>query len=125
MKRSATKTEQQLDEMDRWSLLTYRMRVARMPLWAMEELVRAFEHGVEKHGAGDYLRIVGRDRVMREIFMAKAGRHIDACHRYMAVAGEILDWMQVDEESGVSHMAKAAANLLIGLEVEKVWRDGH
>ena len=54
MSRVATKTEQ-LDEIDRWSLLVGRMRRARMPLWAMEQLVEAFEHGVKKHGAGDYL----------------------------------------------------------------------
>lgn len=109
MSRVATKTEQ-LDEIDRWSLLVHRMRAARMPLWAMEELVRAFEHGVQKHGAGDYLEAYADNPL--EPF-AKAERHMGAMHCSDHYPKELA----VDEESGVLHVAKTAANLLIGIEV--------
>jgi len=109
----AVKPEDYLSEIDRWSLLVHRMRVAKMPLWAMEELVRAFEHGVKKHGAGDYvMRYVGDEFEP----LAKAHRHIDAC-MYDLDGAEFVRWDALDKESYVAHMAKAAANLLIGLEV--------
>lgn len=116
MSRVATKTEQ-LDEVDRWSVLVMRMRRARMPLWAMEELVAAFEHGVKKHGAGDYLTYYKGKELEP---LNKARRHIEACVWRMPNASESVAWLGIDEESGVAHMAKAAADLLIGIEVAHV-----
>lgn len=112
MSRLATKGEQ-LDEIDRWSLLVMRMRQARMPLWAMEELVRAFEHGVRKHGAGDYLEAYASNPL--EPFV-KATRHMGQ----MYASDHYPQELAVDEESGVLHVAKTAANLLIGIEVAHV-----
>lgn len=98
------------DQIDQWSLLVMRMRRARMPLWAMEQLVAAFEHGVQKHGAGDYLEAYA-DKPL-EPFL-KATRHMGQ----MYASDHHPKEMAIDEESGVLHVAKTAANLLIGIEV--------
>lgn len=110
----AVKPEDYLSEIDRWSLLVHRMRVAKMPLWAMEKLVESFEHGVKKHGAGDYLTHYAA-RSMEPL--NKARRHIEACMWRLPDASEDVEWKTLDDETGIPHMAKAAADLLIGLQV--------
>lgn len=109
----AVKPEDYLSEIDRWSLLVHRMRAARMPLWAMEKLVEAIEQGNEKHAPGDYHH---RYSEKPDEPLEKAYRHIGACQ--LDIDGLIvLNWHQVDVESGKLHMAKSAMNLLIGIEV--------
>lgn len=94
-----------------WLELAHRMEAAKMPFRAVSELVRAFEHGVSKHGAGswtDYRTPPGMLGMQHEV-KSKATRHFAEVVR--------SGWSATDEESGVLHAAKEAANMLIGAEL--------
>lgn len=89
-----------------WQMLALRMHAAKMPFLGVEHLVRAFEHGVHKHGAGDWARYEqGNQGVLRD----KATRHFAEVVRSGFAA--------VDAESNVLHAAKEAANMLIGAHI--------
>lgn len=91
-----------------WLELAHRMEAAKMPFRAVAELVSAFEHGVTKHGAGnwaEYRTAKGAQKTLRD----KATRHFSEVVR--------SGWAATDEESGVLHAAKEAANMLIGAEL--------
>ena len=97
-----------------WLELAHRMEAAKMPFRAVSELVRAFEHGVAKHGAGnwtDYRIMAGGlgSTLGQHELKSKATRHFAEVVR--------SGWSATDEESGVLHAAKEAANMLIGAEL--------
>lgn len=91
-----------------WLELAHRMEAAKMPFRAVSELVRAFEHGVAEHGAGNWIEYrdaKGAQKTVRD----KATRHFSDVVR--------TGFGAVDEDSGVLHAAKEAANMLIGAEL--------
>lgn len=84
-------------------------RYSLLPGRALAEVVDAFAHGAAKHAPGDWATRGDTDH-----YYDKAMRHLEAYR----VRGE-----ELDAESGVHHLAKAAADLLIMLERALVSED--
>lgn len=76
-----------------------------MPWDALDQVGLVFAYGAHKHGEGAYR---GPDGPGLDYCCGAAVRHLSACQQ-----GERLD-----SESGLSHLAHAAARALIALHVE-------
>lgn len=79
-------------------------KLAKAPPLAIAELAEVFRSGAKKHKPGDWRENYREN--FRELF-AKHDRHMHAA----------LNVEDIDEESGTWHLARAAANLLIALEL--------
>lgn len=78
-------------------------KLAFLPPRALVETAKALEHGAKKYGYEAYLDKPGT-----------LGTWLSAALRHM---NRTLQGQDVDEESQVSHIAHAASNLLIALEL--------
>lgn len=83
----------------RWSLLPYSV---------LADVVAALEDGARQHGARDYLVRPPQDAPV-ELWFDAAMRHLTAWRRGEAV----------DPDSGLPHLARAIASLLILEEVRR------
>jgi len=79
----------------RWDLL---------PMTEVEDIVEVFTFGAKKYGDRNWEKGIETDRLFA------------ACMRHLAIvrAGE-----RIDDESGLPHLAHAAANLLMWMNLDK------
>lgn len=83
-----------------------RADLTRLPFRALETVAKVIESGDRKHASGDW--IVKPDRIDGRKDLDAALRHI----------GQYINGQDVDEDSGESPLAHAAARLLFLLERE-------
>lgn len=81
-----------------------KLRWDLMPLREMEQVVEVFTYGAQKYGDRNWEKGIALDRLY-----AAAMRHITAKQK----------GIEVDEESGLDHLAHATANLLMWMHLAK------
>lgn len=91
------------DRFIKWQEVGSYNYAAKVPFFASCWVLAAFQHGVRKHGAGSWAGAY-RDDFFEPYFK---------CMRHLAACIEAKSFAAIDEESGVPHLAKAAANLTI------------
>ena len=82
-----------------------KLRYNQLPPRSLEELAKVFHFGAEKYGDGTYLNVPN----LHDRYMSAAFRHLQAYRM-----GEGLD-----KESGLHHLAHAAACMMIMIEADE------